>query len=147
MEKFSAKTLRTIRGCGRYQDRTKAYQPPCEALHSLSLLLSFRHRLLDNKHALPVAAKELRSVYQRDTTARYVYERSQREIEHLNREIKAAEAKMEELIRENEEIRRNCERVSSIKVCPSCASDKNRPPAELPVPRRHVAKRAGHREK
>lgn len=99
----------------RYQDRAKAYQLPCKALHALSLLLSFRHRLLANKHALLVAAKEVRSVYQRDATARYIYERSRREIEHLNKEIKAAEAKMEELIRENEEICRNYERVSSIK--------------------------------
>jgi transposase len=71
----------------RYQDRAKAYQLPEKTLQSLSLLLSFRERLLGNKHTLLVSSREVRKVLQRDTTARYIYEQSARDIARISKEV------------------------------------------------------------
>jgi transposase len=99
----------------RHQDRAKCYRLPEASLKSLELLLSFRDRLLENKHSLLVSSKEIRSVIQRNKTARYIYEQSQREIERINREIKEIEAKMMELIESSDSMNENYKLVSSIK--------------------------------
>ena len=99
----------------RNQDKAKAYQLPEECLHSLKLLLSFRERLLANKHTLLVSAKEIRSVWQRDVTARYIYEQSKKEVERINKEIKEIEKKMLALVNSSDTLRENYEIVSSIK--------------------------------
>ena len=75
----------------RFQDRARRYQLPDKALKSLELLFSFRQRLIDNKKRLLVSAAEVRQVLSRHTTARYIYEQSQKDIERLNKEIKAVE--------------------------------------------------------
>jgi transposase len=99
----------------RFQDRAKHYQMPDNVLKSLELLLSFRERLMRNKDALLVSSAEVCRVFQRDATARYIYEQSQRDIERINKEIKEIEKKMKELIQENEAVKENYELVSSIK--------------------------------
>jgi transposase len=53
----------------RFQDKAKAHRLPGKSLKSLELLLSFRERLLRNKHTLPVSVAEIRRVLQRDATA------------------------------------------------------------------------------
>jgi hypothetical protein len=53
--------------------------------------LSFRERLLRNKHALQVSSAELRNVLKRNSTAHYIYEQSRKDIERINKEIKATE--------------------------------------------------------
>jgi transposase len=99
----------------RHQDRARCYRLPEAGLKSLELLLSFRDRLLQNKHSLLVSSKEIRSVIQRDRTARYIYEQSKKDIERINREIKEIEAKMMELIKSSDSMNENCKPVTSIK--------------------------------
>lgn len=99
----------------RFQDKSRAYQLPHKTLKALELLLSFRDRLLGNKHTLLVAAAEIRRVLQRDATARYIYEQSQKDIERLNKEIKEVEKRLQAEIAGNEELSENYELISSIK--------------------------------
>jgi transposase len=99
----------------RNRDRARAYQLPEEHLNSLKLLLSFRDRLLANKHTLLVSAKEMRSVLQRDPVARFIYEQSKKDVERINKEIREIERKMLELVNTVEALRENYALVSSIK--------------------------------
>jgi transposase len=99
----------------RFQDKARAWSLPGKALKSLELLLSFRSRLLSNKHTLFVSSSEIRRVIQRDPTARYIYEQSQKDIERINKEIKEVEKQMLELIGNDETLQENYELVSSIK--------------------------------
>ena len=64
----------------RFQDKAKRYHLQGKSLQALELLLSFRERLLANKHSLLVSAKEIRSVMNRNVTDRYIYEQSQKDI-------------------------------------------------------------------
>jgi len=99
----------------RYQDRARAYHLPDKALKSLELLLSFRERLVSNKQTLLVSSAEIRRVLSRDTTARFIYDRSQKEIERINKEIKEIEKRMLEQIASDESLQENYELVSSVK--------------------------------
>jgi transposase len=99
----------------RFQDRARAWNLPRKALKSLELLLAFRARLLSNKHTLLISSSELRRVMQRDTTARYIYEQSKKDIERINKEIKEVEKQMLEQIECDETLQENYELVSSIK--------------------------------
>jgi transposase len=99
----------------RFQDRAKAYQLPEESLTSLSLLLSFRERLVRNKHSLMVASREIRKVYQRNATARHIYEQSEKDVERINKEIEAIEKKMKEIIGSCTSLQSNYTLVTSIK--------------------------------
>jgi transposase len=99
----------------RFRDKARCCQLPDAALKSLELLLSFRERLLRNKHSLRVSSKEIHAVIQRDKTARYVYEQSQKDVERINREMEDIETKMMELIESSESMKENYALVSSIK--------------------------------
>jgi transposase len=99
----------------RFRDRARAYSLPARALKSLELLLSFRERLVGNKQVLLVSATEIRRVIARDSTARFIYEESQKDIERINKEIKEVEMRMREQIQGNEALQENYELVSSIK--------------------------------
>lgn len=82
----------------RHADKAKAYKPAEKEINTLQLLVSYRSRLLKNKVALEVAANETRRVLKRDPAARYVYEDSIREIEHIKKKIGVIEKKMHETI-------------------------------------------------
>jgi transposase len=99
----------------RNWDRAKPYKLPDNDLHALDMLLSHRQRLLDSKLRLLTAANELRACYQRDATARYIYEESQAEVDRLNKRIGMCEAKILDVIQNNEGLKENYEIVSSIK--------------------------------
>jgi len=99
----------------RFQDKAIQYQLPAKALKSLELLLSFRERLLSNKQTLLVSASEIRRVLQRDSTARFIYEQSQKDIERINKEIKEVEKRMLEQVESDEQLHENYALVSSIK--------------------------------
>ena len=99
----------------RFQDKARAYQLPAKSLKSLELLLSFRERLVSNKQALLVSSTEIRRVLQRNTTARFIYDQSQKDIERINKEIKEVERRMLEEIESDSELQENYELVSSIK--------------------------------
>ena len=99
----------------RYQDRAKAFQLPSEALTSLSLLLSYRERLVSNKQALQVSSSEIRRVMNRDTTAKYIYADSQKDIKLIDKRIKEIEKKMLEQIESDQSLQQNYELVSSVK--------------------------------
>jgi len=99
----------------RFSDKARAYRLPETALKSLALLLSFRARLLSNKHTLVVSSAEIRRVISRDATARYIYEQSQKDIERINKEIKEAERRMLQAIESDESLQENYKLLSSIK--------------------------------
>jgi transposase len=99
----------------RYQDIARCYQIPDTALKSLGLLLSFRERLLHNKHALLVSSHEIRAVIDRDKTARYIYEQSSKDIDKINRQIKDVELMMLEVIKSCDSLEENYKLVTSIK--------------------------------
>lgn len=99
----------------RFQDRARCFQIQDKSLKSLQLLLSFRDRLMRNKHSILVAAQEIRAVLKRDTTARYIYEQTKRDVERLDKEIKDVESRMKEIIQASEELKVNYQLVTSIK--------------------------------
>jgi transposase len=99
----------------RFQDRARCYRLPEKSIQSLGLLLSFRERLLRNKHTLLVSATEIRRVMQRNSTARYIYEQSQKDIDRINKEIKEIEKRMHEEIQSEKSLHETCILVSSIK--------------------------------
>ena len=99
----------------RFQDKSIAYQLPDKALKSLELLLSYRERLLSNKHALLVSSSEIRGVLQRNTTARFIHEQSQKDIDRINKKIKEIERRMLEEISRDESLQENYDLVSSVK--------------------------------
>ena len=99
----------------RFQDKAVCYKLPDKVFSSLQNLLSFRGRLVKNKKELLVAAKELRSVFNRDKTARYIYEQSMFEVDRLSKKIKEIEKQMLLLLDEMEELKANYERITSIK--------------------------------
>lgn len=99
----------------RFQDRARLSEIREKDLSSLALLLSYRERLVKNKRSILVAAKEIRSVLNRDKTARYIYEQTKKDVERLNKEIKDIEKKMLEIIKENAALKSNYDRVASIK--------------------------------
>ena len=99
----------------RFQDRARRYQLPDKALRAIELLFSFRQRLIDNKKRLLVSAAEVRQVLSRNTTARYIYEQSQKDIERLNKEIKEVEKRMLAQIKSDESLQENFTLVTSIK--------------------------------
>jgi transposase len=99
----------------RFKDKARGYHLPGKALKSLELLQSFRERLVSNKQVLLISAAEIRSVIQRDATARYIYGQSQKDIERIDKEIKEVEKRMLEQIETDEQLKENYELVSSIK--------------------------------
>jgi len=99
----------------RFQDKSISYQLPEKSLKSLELLLSYRERLLSNKHSLLVSSTEIRGVMQRNSIARFIYEQSRQDIERINKKIKEIERKMLEEIARDEKLHENYELVSSIK--------------------------------
>lgn len=99
----------------RYQDKARLYELPEKAFKSLQMLFSFRERLTKNKVSLEVASKEIRRIYQRDSTARYVYEQSLSDISRIKKEIKNIEKKMLEIIESSSALKENYELVTSVK--------------------------------
>jgi transposase len=99
----------------RFQDRARAWQLPKKSLQSLELLLAFRERLLSNKHTLLVSATEIRRVMQRNSSARFIYEQSKKDIERINKELKNVEKRMLKEIESDDALQENYQLVSSIK--------------------------------
>lgn len=108
-------SLAIARYACRFQDKAVGYRLSTKSLRTLRLLLSFRSRLLRNKHTLQVSSAELRRVLSRDAEARYVCEVSKTEIARINKRIKAIEARMKAVIDSAEDLKENYELVSSIK--------------------------------
>ncbi|GAP71707.1 hypothetical protein SAMD00024442_165_1 [Candidatus Symbiothrix dinenymphae] len=88
----------------RFQDRMRAYQLVDENLKSLELLQSYRDRLVNMKVIHQVSDKELGGVLQKNATANFICERSQNDIERLNKEIKEVEEEMKKVIYANEKL-------------------------------------------
>ena len=108
-------SLEIARYAFRFQDKARCYKLPDKVFTSLQNLLSFRGRLVKNRQELLVAAKEMRRVFNRDKTARYIYEQSMQEIGRLSKKIKEVEVQMLSLLDETEELKTNYERLTSIK--------------------------------
>lgn len=99
----------------RFSDKARSYHLPDKTLRALEILFAFRERLKANKHNLLVSAAELRRVMHHDTTARFIYEQSQKDIERLNNEIKTVEKRMLEQIETSAEMSENYNIISSVK--------------------------------
>lgn len=98
----------------RYQDKAVAYKLADKEIDTLQLLISYRKRLLKNKVALEVAAKEMRSVIKPDATARFIYQNSTKEVKRIKRQISDIEQKMHKTIMESK-LKENYLLVTSIK--------------------------------
>jgi transposase len=70
--------------------------------------------LLKNKVSLEVSANEMRRVFKRDATARFVYESSIRDIERIKKQISGIEKKMHNAIT-NSSLKENYLLINSIK--------------------------------
>lgn len=99
----------------RFRDKAKACHPTDKAITDLSLLLSFRERLIRNKKVLLISATEIRAIHKRDSTARYIYEQSMRDIERINKEIKEVEKQMLEIINSSMDVKENYDLATSVK--------------------------------
>lgn len=86
----------------RFKDKACRAKEGDKDLASLGLLLSYRNRLVKNKHALVVSASELRKVLEKDPTARYIYEKSYKQIAQINKEIKPDKQRNKRSRNENE---------------------------------------------
>jgi transposase len=91
-------SLEIARYALRFQDKATTCKPANKEIESLRLLLTYRGRLVKNKVSLEVAAKETRRVINRDSTSRFIFENSQRDIERIKKEIEVIETKMHETI-------------------------------------------------
>ncbi|MDR1202548.1 MAG: IS110 family transposase [Tannerellaceae bacterium] len=98
----------------RYIDRAVAYSPAEKAIDALQLLVSYRSRLVKSRVALEVAASEMRRVVTRNTTARFVYESSMREVERIRKQIDGVEKKMHETVMQSS-LKENYLLITSIK--------------------------------
>ena len=98
----------------RYIDKAIAYKPAEKEVETLQLLVSYRSRLVKIKVSLEVAANEIRRVIKRDTTARFVYESSMRDIERIKKQINGIEQKMQDTIM-NSSLKENYLLINSIK--------------------------------
>ena len=98
----------------RYIDRAIAYKPLEKEIETLRLLVSYRSRLVKNKVSLQVVACEMRRVIKRDTTARFVYQSSMRDVERIKKQIDEIEKKMHETII-NSSLKENYLLINSIK--------------------------------
>jgi len=99
----------------RFQDKARCWHLPQKSFKDLGLLLGFRERLIKNKVSLEVSCKELRRVYRRDTTARFIYEQSQSDIARIKKEIKVIEKKMTEMVKSSPELKENYDLATSVK--------------------------------
>lgn len=99
----------------RHQDKARAYQLPDKSFEDLQMLLSFRERLIKNKTSLEVSSSEMRRIHKRDTTARFIYEQSERDIARIKKEIKAIEKKMIEIIDDSPALKENYDLTTSVK--------------------------------
>jgi transposase len=107
-------SLEIARYALRFQDKATTCKPANKEIESLRLLLTYRGRLVKNKVSLEVAAKETRRVINRDSTSRFIFENSQRDIERIKKEIEVIETKMHETIMSSQ-LKQNYLLVVSIK--------------------------------
>ena len=107
-------SLEIARYALRFQDKATTCKPANKEIESLRLLLAYRGRLVKNKVSLEVAAKETRRVINRDSTSRFIFENSQRDIERIKKEIEVIETKMHETIMSSQ-LKQNYLLVVSIK--------------------------------
>jgi Transposase and inactivated derivatives len=110
-----ADSLEIARYAYRFHDRAVECRPTDKDITSLRLLLSFRERLIRNKKSLLISAKEMRSIYERNRRATYVYEQSMRGIKRINKEIKETERQMLEIISSSPSLEENYDLATSVK--------------------------------
>ena len=99
----------------RFEDKAKAYIPMSKAGKSLQLLYAYRGRLIKAKVSLSQSATEMRAVIKRDSTARFNYEKTQREVQRLIKEIKEVEKRMQDCIKQDPALNENYKLLTSIK--------------------------------
>jgi transposase len=106
-------SLVIARYASRFIDRATVYRLPEKEIDALHWLVSYRGKLVKNRVALEVAANEMRRVIKRDTTARFVYESSMRDMERIKKQVEGIEEKMHEAIM-NSSLKENYLLINSI---------------------------------
>lgn len=99
----------------RYRDKAKEYSMPMEIVANLKDLMSYRERLKKSRHSLKVSCKELKRAKPSDAAADYIYNKSQENIKAMDKDMKEVEKKMLSLIKENEEVKKNYDIITSVK--------------------------------
>jgi len=98
----------------RYFDQKVDYKPESKEIEGLRLLSSYRDRLVKAKVAIHNSAKEIRSVISRNACSRFIFESSNADVSHIEKQIEAVEARMLELVM-NSALKRNYQLITSIK--------------------------------
>jgi len=107
-------SLEIARYSVRYFDQKTDYKPESKEIEGLRLLSSYRDRLVKAKVAIHNSAKEIRSVISRDANSRFIFESSNADVSHIEKQIETVEARMLELVM-NSTLRRNYQLIASIK--------------------------------
>jgi len=107
-------SIEIARYSARYFDQKVDYKPESKEIEGLRLLSSYRNRLVKAKVAIHNSAKEIRSVISRDASSRFIFESSNADVSHIEKQIEAVEARMLELVI-NSTLKRNHQLITSIK--------------------------------
>lgn len=97
-----------------HRDELKPRVLPSDKLLIIKNLLSFRHRLVSTKKGLQVAATELRA-FADPVVSRDVFNYSKRSVGHTKKTIDEVEKRILEVIRQDEELSRLYDLVTSVK--------------------------------
>lgn len=99
----------------RFEDRAIRCRLTDKDIEALSLLFTFRTRLVRYKKGFHVSVREMRPVYKRNRTARQIKERSDRLVKLIDKEIKQVEKQMLEIISKSALLKENYDLVTSVK--------------------------------
>lgn len=96
-----------------FREKLRLTTMPQQELQKLKLLISYRERLMKQKHALLIAAKESYECFENETT-RFILEDSQDLIPQYDQKIKKVESEMEKVIRDDEGLSKNFKMATSV---------------------------------
>jgi transposase len=96
-----------------HKEKLRLTDMPKERLLELKVLLSYRDRLLKQKNALLVAARESYECFGNETT-QFILEDSQEIIAQYNQKLKDIERRIKEYIQDDEELRQNYDLATSV---------------------------------
>lgn len=99
----------------RQQDKVQLYVSPDEKVQQLKALYLYRQKLVDEKKAKEVRAKEIKATVADSVAVRFMYKDSMKEIKRINESIAECETLMQQLIESDEEMNRNYGHITSIK--------------------------------
>lgn len=99
----------------RHLDKAKPFVLPDEDIKSIKELYRYRESLVSEMSAKKVRAKEIKATAIASSTVNFIYKDSMKEVERLEKSIKACEDEIKKIIEANEEIKRNYDHITTIK--------------------------------